>query len=79
MSKQLTIRLADDLVDFIDRKVESGQASSRAAVIAGAVERARRQEIVERDVAILANAHAADDDLAGLAAFAARIPLGDLA
>jgi Arc/MetJ-type ribon-helix-helix transcriptional regulator len=79
MTRQLTVRLADDLVEFIDRKVESGQAPSRAAVVADAVERARRREIAERDVAILADADPLDDDLSALAAYAAHIPLDDLA
>ena len=77
MSKQLTVRLADDLVEFIDRCVESGQAASRAAVVAGAVDRERRRAIAERDVAILAHA-ASDDDFDDLAAYASRTSLGDL-
>jgi Arc/MetJ-type ribon-helix-helix transcriptional regulator len=90
MTKQIRVRLADDLVDFIDRKVKSGQAPSRAAVVADAVEGARRREIAERDVAereiaereiaepdvaILAKADPESDDFA---AFAAHIPLDDL-
>lgn len=78
MSKQLTVRLPDDLVEFIDQCVEHGRAKSRAAVVATAVDRERRREIAERDVEILARSKARDDfdDLAG---FSARTALDDLA
>jgi Arc/MetJ-type ribon-helix-helix transcriptional regulator len=75
MSKQLTVRLPDELVDFIDQRAVRG-ATSRAAVIAAALERERRREVAERDVKILAQA--GDDDFDGLAAFAARTRLDDL-
>ncbi|MHB8245430.1 MAG: ribbon-helix-helix domain-containing protein [Acidimicrobiales bacterium] len=78
MSKQLTVRLPDDLVDFIDRRVEEGKAPSRAAAIATAMERERREEVAERDAAILSRA-TDGDDLDALAAFAARAPMDDLA
>ena len=77
MSKQLTIRLADDLVDFIDRCIQNGKAPSRAAVVAAAVDRERRRVVAERDAAILAQA-AAGDDLDALAAYASRIEMNDL-
>ncbi len=78
MSRQLTVRLAEDLVEFIDQRVEHGQASSRAAVVAAAVDRERRREMAERDVAILTRA-SNDDHLDDLATFAAQTPLDDLA
>lgn len=77
MTTQITVRLPDDLVDFVDRLVADGQASSRAIVVARALERARRQEQAARDAAILARAEA-DDDLDGLAEFARRTALNDL-
>lgn len=81
MSKQITVRLPDDLVDFIDRLVDSDQAanraSSRAAVVARAMERERRRELAARDAAILAD-RGADPDLDDLAAAAAGTPLSDL-
>lgn len=79
LGKQLTIRLPDALVDFIDRQVEHGEATSRAAVVAAALHQQLRRDIAERDAAILARAVADGDDLDDLAAFAARTPLGDLA
>lgn len=78
MSRQVTVRLPDDLVEFIDQRVEHGDAPSRAAVVAGAVDRERRREIAARDVAILARSPSRDD-LDDLANFAAQVPLDDLA
>lgn len=80
MTKQLTVRLADDLVEFIDAQVASGKASSRAAVVAEAVARDRRRRIADRDAAILARVADEDvDDLDRLSAYAAATPLDDLA
>jgi Arc/MetJ-type ribon-helix-helix transcriptional regulator len=79
MGKQLTVRLADALVEFIDQQVEHGQATSRAAVVAAALDQQRRREIAERDAPILTRAAANGDDLDDLAAFAAHTSLGDLA
>lgn len=77
MSKQLTVRLADDLVDFIDQRIQEGKASSRAAVVSAAIDGERRRAIAERDVAILAQA-ASGDDLDDLAAYASHVGLDDL-
>jgi len=77
MSKQLTVRLPDELVDFIDQRVERGEAASRAAVVAAAVERERRREIAARDVAILSRS-ANPDQLDDLADFASHVHLDDL-
>ncbi|MHB1929593.1 MAG: YlcI/YnfO family protein [Acidimicrobiales bacterium] len=78
MSRQLTVRLPDDLVEFIDQQVERGEATSRAAVVAAAVERERRRDIAARDAAILTQL-AAGDGLDDLAAYGARTSLDDLA
>lgn len=77
MSKQIAVRLPDDLVEFIDRLVADGAARSRAVVVARAVDRERRREAAARDAAILARA-GTDPDLDGLAAYAARTRLDDL-
>ena len=77
MSRQIAVRLPDELVEFIDHVVQSGQAVSRAAVVARAVDRERRREIAERDAAILASA-GADLDFDQLAEFAVTTPLADL-
>jgi Arc/MetJ-type ribon-helix-helix transcriptional regulator len=77
MSKQLTVRLADELVDFIDGRIKDGMAPSRAAVIGAAIERERRRALAERDAAILAKT-GGGDDLNGLAAYGARVQLTDI-
>lgn len=77
MSKQLTVRLPDDLVEFIDQRVQHGDAASRAAVVAAAVERERRREIAARDVAILARS-TSRDDFDDLADFGSQARLDDL-
>jgi Arc/MetJ-type ribon-helix-helix transcriptional regulator len=76
MSIQVAVRLPEDLVRFIDRLVADGRASSRAAVVAQALQRERRREVAARDAAILASA--GPDDLDGLAEHVARFPLDDL-
>jgi len=78
MSRQLTVRLPDELVEFIDQRVKQGEASSRAGVVAAAVDKERRRDIAARDAAILARA-AGGDDLDDLAAFAAGSLMDDLA
>ncbi|HEU4946047.1 MAG TPA: ribbon-helix-helix domain-containing protein [Kribbella sp.] len=77
MSKQITVRLPDDIVDFIDRLVDDNQASSRASVVARAMERERRRDLAARDAAILAE-RGTDPELDGLAAYAGDTPLSDL-
>jgi Arc/MetJ-type ribon-helix-helix transcriptional regulator len=66
MSKQIAVRLPDELVDFVDTIVGSGRERSRAAVVSRALERERRRVAAERDAAILARA-GPDPELAGLA------------
>lgn len=74
MSKQIAVRLPDELVDFVDEAVRSGAARSRAAIVARALERERRRAIAARDAEILAAA-GEDAELAGLAEDAARLPI----
>ncbi|MEO6471475.1 MAG: ribbon-helix-helix domain-containing protein [Aeromicrobium sp.] len=75
MTIQIAVRLPDDLVEFIDRVVADGVESSRAAVVAKAIERERRRESAMKDAQILANS-TAPDDLDGLATYAAGVHLG---
>ncbi len=77
MSRQIAVRLPNDIVEFVDRLVDRGQASSRAVVVTRALERERRREIAARDAAILAQA-GSDPDLDSLAEYAARIPMDDI-
>jgi len=73
MSKQIAVRLPDDLVEFVDEVGDSGSERSRAAVVRRALERERRRELAERDARILART-GPDPDLAGLAEHAAGLP-----
>jgi len=74
MSKQIAVRLADDLVEFVDEIVGAGMEPSRAAVVARALERERRRVIAGRDAGILA-ATGPDPELAGLAEHVAGVPI----
>lgn len=79
MTTQVTVRLPDDLVDFVDRRVRDGKATSRAAVVAAALERERRRALAERDAAILAASGSADEDgFDALARLAAGTPIDQL-
>lgn len=74
MSKQVAVRLPDDLVGFLDEIVASGLASSRAVVVTRALERERRRAVAMRDAEILART-GPDPDLARLAEHAAGNPV----
>jgi Arc/MetJ-type ribon-helix-helix transcriptional regulator len=72
MSKQIAVRLPDELVAFVDEIVGSGGENSRAAVVTRALERERRRAIAARDAEILARG-GPDPELAGLAEHAAGL------
>jgi Arc/MetJ-type ribon-helix-helix transcriptional regulator len=76
MSKQIAVRLDDELVAFVDDVVHSGQEPSRAAVVTRALQRERRRRIAARDVEILTQA-GPNPELDGLAAHAAGLALDD--
>ena len=61
MSTQIAVRLPDEVVAFLDRTVATGKASSRAAMVASALEREMRRQLAENDAAILRGDGAADD------------------
>ena len=73
MSKQIAVRLPDDLVAFVDGVVDSGAERSRAAVVSRALERERRRSIAARDAEILART-GPDPDLEALAGYMAGRP-----
>ena len=73
MSKQIAVRLPDDLVEFVDDLVEAGVGRSRAGIVTRALERERRRAVAARDAEILARA-GPDPELAGLAEYAAGRP-----
>ena len=61
MTIQIAIRLPDDMVAFLDKSVAAGNAPSRAALVARAVEREMRRQVAEQDAAILRERGTADD------------------
>jgi Arc/MetJ-type ribon-helix-helix transcriptional regulator len=73
MSKQIAVRLADELVEFVDEVVDSGGGRSRAAVVSRALERERRRMVAARDAQILARS-GSDPELVALAEHLARSP-----
>jgi Arc/MetJ-type ribon-helix-helix transcriptional regulator len=77
MSRQIAVRLPDDVVEFIDHLVAEGASRSRASVVVEALRREQRLTIAARDAAILA-ASGADADMESLAEYAARTPMDDL-
>jgi Arc/MetJ-type ribon-helix-helix transcriptional regulator len=61
MSTQIAVRLPDEMVAFLDRTVATGKASSRAALVAVAVEREMRRQAAEQDAQVLGEHGPADD------------------
>ena len=61
MTVQIAVRLPEELVAFLDARVASGQVSSRAALVASALEREMRRHAALQDAEILRGAGAADD------------------
>jgi len=74
MSKQIAVRLPDDLAAFVDAEVAAGRAPSRAAVLTRALQRERRLAAALADVEILKAAHG-PDGLEGLSEHVARLPI----
>jgi Arc/MetJ-type ribon-helix-helix transcriptional regulator len=74
MSKQIAVRLSDELVDFIDTIVQNGDERSRAAVVTRALERERRRMTAAQDAKILAES-GPDTDLEALAGHVAGGPI----
>jgi antitoxin MazE3 len=77
MTTQISIRLPDDLVTFLDAEVAGG-ADSRAAIVVAALRHELRRRAELRDITILKNTAAAIDDLDGLAEHAATVDFTDL-
>jgi len=65
MTTQITVRLPDELVDFLDSQVASGEATSRATLVAQAISRERRHRVALAD----ADIYARTEDDADLASF----------
>lgn len=75
MSRQIAVRLPEEIVDFVDELVSDGAASSRASVVRRALERERRRAIAARDVEILLEA-GDYPDMDDLAEYVVHTPLG---
>lgn len=73
MSKQIAVRLPDEIVEFVDEVVDSGARRSRAAVVTQALERERRRVMAMRDAQILART-GQDSELVGLAEHVVGLP-----
>jgi Arc/MetJ-type ribon-helix-helix transcriptional regulator len=76
VSKQIAVRLPDQIASFVDAEVAAGHAPSRAAVVTRALERDRRRRLALADVEILTRTGGFDDpdDLDRLAEYGARLP-----
>ncbi|MGQ0466590.1 MAG: antitoxin [Sporichthyaceae bacterium] len=76
---QLTIRVPDDTVAHIDAAIRDGRAANRTAYITAALERQRRRDAEEADLAIVVE-YDGDPypDLAGIAAWTAEQPRPEL-
>ena len=72
MAKPISVRLPDQLVEFVDNKVASGAGRSRAAIVIRALEREQRREIATRDAEILAE-RSPDSELADVAKHAVLV------
>jgi Arc/MetJ-type ribon-helix-helix transcriptional regulator len=82
MSVQMTVRIPDNLAKYVDDRVESGEVSSRAELVARALDELMRREEREREIALVDELNAKGEslypDLNGLAEWGASQPL-DLA
>jgi Arc/MetJ-type ribon-helix-helix transcriptional regulator len=74
MTVQITIRLPDDLVEFLDAAVREGQAPSRAALVSLALQRLARDLAAAQEVAdMAARAGIAYPDLADVPTAVSRM------
>ena len=71
MSKQIAVRLPDELVDFLDELVSSGEEASRASIVARALKREKRRLGTLRDVEILKRS-GEDPELVAFAEYSSR-------
>lgn len=53
MSKQIAVRLPDQLVDQIDALIAEGAVASRASLVERALEREFRRRLYEREIQVL--------------------------
>jgi Arc/MetJ-type ribon-helix-helix transcriptional regulator len=70
----VVFRIPEQLVDFVDRLVSSGAASSRAEAVARALARDQRRQTALADVAILQE-QGPDPDLDALVRYTSAHPV----
>ena len=79
MSVQVTVRIPDYLASFIDDRVRSGGAASRADAISQALDELMRRDAREREMALVdelnSRGEALYPDLDGLAEWGADQPM----
>ena len=77
MSKQIAVRLPEDLVEYVDRQVRAGAVSSRADAVARALARERRRMRAQQDLVVLLAERAVEDPdrLDDLAEFARTLAI----
>ena len=80
VSVQMTVRIPDNLAKYVDDRVKSGDAASRAEMIARALQELMRREEREHEMTLVDELNARNEslypDLDGLAEWGARRPTG---
>lgn len=76
VSKQIAVRLPDDIVDFIDQAVRDQSVPSRAAFVQKALDRERRRLTAARDAALLSHEGGDPDGFDLLAAYVSGLDSG---
>lgn len=84
VSRQIAVRLPDEIASFVDAEVAAGHAPSRAALVTRALEREQRRRLALADVEILRRVQdteapgtsaPGDEGFDDLAEHAARLPV----
>lgn len=76
VSKQIAVRLPDEVVEFIDQQVRGRHVRSRAAFVQAALERERRRLVAARDAALLAQQAGDAEGFDYLARYTAGLDIG---
>lgn len=74
MSKQIAVRLPDELVDFLDELIVAGRFDSRAAIVTRELKRLKRRIEAEHDAEVYRR-EGEDPDLLGFVRHTARLPM----
>jgi Arc/MetJ-type ribon-helix-helix transcriptional regulator len=74
MTKQIAVRLPDELVEFLDRLVAEGRFDSRAAIVTRELKRLKRRIEAEQDAEIYRR-EGDDPDLLEFVRYTSRLPM----